>query len=146
MAENVTATVATQVGTKFDTGKPDMTDIPLEAMWAMGEAFSYGQKKYGKNNYRQGMKVSRQLAAAIRHIYQHLDGQTLDMESGVAHLGHALASLAMACYTIKNHPALDDRHETDIQKHEGMKAEVPMVSRFFGDGFITLDDGKKTLL
>ena len=104
-------------GRKDDTGKPDLTDIPKEAMWAMGAAFTYGQKKYQKNNFRKGMKVSRQLAAAIRHIYQHIDGETIDTESGAMHLGHALASIAMAVYTLKNHPELDDRDENDIKKH-----------------------------
>lgn len=119
MAENVTPIVAKiDAGTKFDQNKPDMTDIPLEAMWAMGQAFTYGQQKYGKNNYRQGMSASRQLAAAIRHIYQHLSGETIDPESGVPHLGCALASIAMACYTIKNHPSLDDRFEGDLKKYD----------------------------
>ncbi len=106
------------VGVKHDNSKPDMTDIPLEAMWEMGAAFTYGQKKYTKNNYRKGMLVSRQLAAAVRHIYQHLSGETKDPESGVSHLGHALASLAMACYTLKNHPQLDDRFEGDLAKEK----------------------------
>lgn len=105
-------------GIKHDQEKPDMTDIPMEAMWEMGKAFTYGQKKYGKNNYREGMNVSRQLAAAVRHIYQHLGGQSIDSESGVSHLGHALASLAMACYTLQNHPNLDDRFNKDKEKHE----------------------------
>lgn len=105
-------------GIKFDQDKPDMTDIPLEAMWAMGQAFSHGQKKYGKNNYRLGMAPSRQLAAAVRHIYQHLAGETLDPESGVSHLGHALASIAMACYTLANHPNLDDRHIPDKERYD----------------------------
>lgn len=103
-------------GKKDDSKKPDMTDIPLEAMWEMGAAFTYGQKKYGKNNYRKGMVPSRQLAAAVRHIYQHLSGQSIDPESGVTHLGHALASIAMACYTIKHHSNLDDRHPEDIER------------------------------
>lgn len=110
------------IGKKYDGDKPDLTDIPKEAMWEMGKAFSYGQKKYGKNNFRNGMLVSRQIAAAIRHIYQHLDGETLDPESGVTHLGHALASLAMACYTISNYKDLDNRFEKDIEKH--LKKEV----------------------
>lgn len=108
-------------GRKDDSQKPDLTDIPKEAMWEMGAAFTYGQKKYAKNNFRQGMKVSRQLAAAVRHIYQHLDGETLDSESGVMHLGHALASVAMAVYTLKNKPELDDRFDGDIIKHTRKK-------------------------
>lgn len=109
------------VGKKDDGGKPDMTDVPKEAMWAMGEAFLYGQKKYGKNNYRNGMMISRQLAAAIRHIYQHLDGETVDSESGALHLGHALASISMACYNLENNPEMDDRFQKDKDKWTNVK-------------------------
>ncbi len=106
-------------GKKNDQNKPDMTDIPKEAMWEMGKAFTYGQKKYGKNNYRYGMAVSRQLAAAIRHLYQHLDGETIDPETGeTTHLGHAMASIAMAIYNLKNNPHLDDRFSKDLEKHK----------------------------
>lgn len=107
-----------RVGIKNDEHKPDMTDIPMEAMWEMGAAFSHGAKKYHKNNYRNGMKVSRQLAAAIRHLYQHLGGINIDSESGVSHLGHAMASIAMAIYTLNNHPEMDDRHPADVAKHK----------------------------
>jgi hypothetical protein len=96
----------------------------MEAMFAMGEAFTYGQRKYQKNNYRHGMLISRQLAAAIRHIYQHLDGDTFDDESGAMHLGHAMASIAMAIYNLKNNKHLDDRFEKDILKHEKEKNET----------------------
>jgi hypothetical protein len=104
-------------GVKFDQNKPDLTDIPTEAMFEMGKAFTYGQKKYGKNNFRNGMLISRQLAAALRHIYQHLDGETVDPEAGSLHLGNAMASLAMAIYNLKNNPHLDDRFANDIKKH-----------------------------
>lgn len=106
------------VGVKFDNSKPDLTDIPMDAMWEMGKAFTYGQKKYGKNNYRNGMLVSRLLAAATRHIYQHLDGETIDPEAQSMHLGNAMASIAMAIYTLKNKPELDDRHPADKDKYE----------------------------
>ena len=108
-----------EVSVKADNDKPDLTDIPMEAMWEMGRAFTYGQRKYSKNNFKNsGMLVSRQLAAAIRHIYQHLDGETNDKESGAMHLGHALASIAMAVYNLKNHPEMDNRHKPDIEKHK----------------------------
>lgn len=105
-----------KVALKFDNTKPDLSDIPLEAMYTMGAAFTYGQKKYSKNNFRNGHKVSRCLAAAIRHIYQHLDGQTNDTESGELHLGHAMASLAMAIYSFKMYPENDDRFKPDLEK------------------------------
>lgn len=97
-------------GIKFDGDKPDMTLIPREAMLQMAEAFTHGAKKYGRHNFRGGLAISRQVAAALRHIYQFLDGENIDQESHCSHLGSALASLAMACYTLENKPKLDDRY------------------------------------
>lgn len=105
-------------GLKNDQEKPDLTDIPMDAMWEMGKAFTYGQKKYKKNNFRAGMLVSRQLAAAIRHIYQHLDGENFDKETKSMHLGNAMASIAMAIYNLKNNPSTDDRFIKDLEKYK----------------------------
>ena len=96
-------------GTKHDQEKPDMTLIPREAMLEMATAFTYGAKKYSRHNFRAGLSISRQLAASLRHIYQFLDGENIDQESGNTHLGSALASIAMACYTLQNKPEFDDR-------------------------------------
>ncbi len=109
------------VGVKNDQDKPNVAAIPKEAIWKMGLALGYGAKKYGNNNYRNGMLISRQLGAAVRHIYQFLDGEPQDLESGNCHLGHALASLAMACYTLENCPDMDDRFEGDLEKHKELK-------------------------
>ena len=103
MSEKVT-------GKKFDGDKPNLSLIPKEAMWMMGQAFSYGAKKYGEENHKSGLSIKRQLAAALRHIYQFLDGEDLDPESGLNHLGHALASVAMATYTYENNEEFDDRY------------------------------------
>jgi pterin-4a-carbinolamine dehydratase len=100
----------TMSGIKYDGAKPDMTHVPIEAMWAMGEAFTYGAKKYEADNFREGLAVRRQIAAALRHIYQFLDEGDTDKESGCKHLGSAMASIAMACYTVEHHPDLDDRY------------------------------------
>ena len=97
-------------GIKNDKGKPNYTHIPKHAMDAMGEAFNYGANKYSADNYREGMHVRRSIAAALRHIYQFLDEGDIDAESGCEHIGCALASLAMAAYTVKNRPEFDDRY------------------------------------
>ena len=108
-------------GIKFDQDKPNMSAIPKEAMWKMGQALAYGAKKYGNGNFRNGMDIDRQISAAVRHIYQFLDGESEDSESGVCHLGHALASLAMACYTLENCEGRDTRFKGDVEKHEKPK-------------------------
>jgi PHP family Zn ribbon phosphoesterase len=55
-------------GIKHDDSKPALQYIPKAAMFAMGDAFAHGAKKYGPFNYRGGLAVTRTLAAAVRHI------------------------------------------------------------------------------
>lgn len=96
-------------GLKHDQEKPPLAYIPKAALFAEGEAFKYGAKKYAPFNYRNGIVVTRTLSAAIRHIVQFLHGEDLDSESGVHHLGCARANLAMALDTLESHPEMDDR-------------------------------------
>ncbi len=113
MSEHDNGTGKIEVGIKHDQDKPDLTLIPKEALWEMGLALTYGGKKYGRYNYRAGLHITRQLAAAMRHLSQFIDGENLDSESGHSHLGHALASIAMATYTLQNKPEFDDRYKKD---------------------------------
>lgn len=102
------------LGLKYDDNKPPLAYIPKAALWAEGGAFAYGaKKKYEAWNYKNGIKVSRTLSAALRHIMQFLDGQDNDEESGVNHLGCARANLAMALDTLANHPEMDDRFKKE---------------------------------
>lgn len=105
---------------KFDQDKPNMTHVPKDAMFAMAKAFTYGASKYSDDNFREGMAVRRSIAAALRHIYQALDDGDIDQESGCEHLGSAMASLAMALYTIHNKPEFDDRYFKKNKKSDGL--------------------------
>lgn len=82
-------------GTKFDEGKVDLTLVPLIALESEARALMFGEKKYGRYNYTQGFESSRLTAAALRHIYAYINGADVDSESGLLHLGHARACLAM---------------------------------------------------
>jgi hypothetical protein len=99
------------LGVKFDDGvdKPPLAYIPKAALWAEGQAFAHGAKKYDPWNYKNGIAVSRTVSAALRHIAQFLEGEDCDQESGAHHLGSARANLAMALDTLANHAELDDR-------------------------------------
>lgn len=101
-----------KIGLKFDDNKlekPALAYIPKAALWAEGQAFAYGEQKYGSWNYKHGIKVSRTCAAAMRHIVQFLDGENIDKESKAHHLGAARANLAMALDALENRPEFDDR-------------------------------------
>ena len=96
-------------GVKYDSGKPRLSLIPKEALWGMAEAMTYGAKKYAADNYKHGLEYRRVADAALRHLTAWLDGEELDPESGLSHLDHALASLAMLKYLATNVPSCDDR-------------------------------------
>ncbi len=95
---------------KNDLGKPDLSLIPLPAMEALAYSLMYGEKKYSRNNFRAGFDTNRLVASSLRHIYQWQNGEDLDSESGVSHLGHALASLTMLVTNLAEGVATDGRY------------------------------------
>lgn len=96
-------------GTKHDQGKPRISLIPKDAIWGMGAALAYGEKKYGTNNFRNGIAFSRLADAAQRHLTAWMEGENQDPESKLSHLDHAMASLAMLKFMDVNRQDQDDR-------------------------------------
>jgi hypothetical protein len=82
-------------GLKYDSNKPDLSLVPRSVMDAIARALMYGEKKYSRGNYRLGMESHRLIAAAMRHITAWQWLEEIDPESGLCHLDHALASIAM---------------------------------------------------
>lgn len=106
-------------GMKRDEGKPDFTLISRELMVSLARVREFGSNKYEKNNWKKGFKVTRSLAASLRHIFAFLSGETLDPESGLSHLGHAVASIEHAIYDMEHHPENDDRSVTKASETSG---------------------------
>ncbi len=98
-----------QQGIKHDTGKPDFTYVSYELLEQIAVVREFGAKKYSRNNWKKGFKVTRSLAACLRHIFLFLNGETNDSESGLSHLGHAACCIEHAVFDMKNHPENDDR-------------------------------------
>lgn len=101
----------TNGGTKHDSGKPSISLIPKEALWGMATAFTYGSKKYGQHNFKEGIAYSRLADACYRHLSAFMNGENIDEESGNNHLYHALASLAMLTYMQEKKKEMDDRYK-----------------------------------
>nr|DAU76344.1 MAG TPA: hypothetical protein [Caudoviricetes sp.] len=76
--------------------KPSLSAVPPIAMFHLGKAMSDGMRKYGKMNYRE-KKVSSSIYydAALRHLMAWYDGEQIASDSGVHHLGHAMACMAI---------------------------------------------------
>lgn len=98
-------------GTKDDIGKNDLALIPPEALFAIGQVFTYGSKKYSPDNWRNGMSWRRMFSALLRHLFAWLMNNEFDEESGLPHLAHAGCCLMMLLtWTLtKSYANHDDR-------------------------------------
>jgi hypothetical protein len=96
-------------GVKYDDGKPDLSYVSLMLMEEVARVREFGAKKYSRNNWLKGFKYNRSIAAALRHIMAFKDGEDLDSESGLSHIGHAICCLEHLLNDFKNHKENDDR-------------------------------------
>ena len=100
--------------------KVPLSLVPPSAVIHCAEAFRNGAEKYGPYNWREkDVKASIYVDAALRHIYSWFDGEECAQDSGVHHLGHAMACLAI----------LIDAYETkglevDIPSEKGVAADL----------------------
>jgi hypothetical protein len=100
-------------GIKNDSGKPAITLIPTDAITGMAMALTFGAKKYGADNFRGGIAYRRLADAAMRHLLAFIEGEDNDKESGLPHLDHCLASIAMLKFMTVHKQDMDDRWKPD---------------------------------
>ena len=82
-------------GLKYDENKLRYDLIPPIAMRELAKILTYGCKKYTADSWQQVTPFeSRYTAALFRHIEAWRMGETLDPESGLHHLSHALCNVA----------------------------------------------------
>lgn len=120
-------------GRKFDQDpllKPKIGLVPLRAVWEIGKVMTFGAEKYDAHNWKGGIKYSRLIDAAMRHIIQFNEGEDLDPEgnggSGLHHLAHAGCCIMMLLEMTMDRPDLDDRYKgnrtlpwrTDIREED----------------------------
>jgi len=95
---------------KHDSAKPDLSLIPFIALKRLAEAMMVGAKKYKRFNYCQGMEVSRQVAAIMRHAALYNDGEDFDAD-GQHHLGSIMANCLMILRQEELGTLIDDRYK-----------------------------------
>lgn len=75
---------------------PNLSVIPSSALIHTGRAMQNGAEKYGPFNWREHpVRSGIYVDAAVRHLAAWQDGEEDAEDSGVHHLGHAMACLAI---------------------------------------------------
>lgn len=98
-----------KLGKRYNKGKPAVEQIPYEAEEELGKAFLYGEGKYGKHNWRDGLPYTQFIGCAKRHLGKFNKGIDLDDESNIHHVTLAAINLVMLIWMVQNRPDLDDR-------------------------------------
>lgn len=80
----------------------------LRAFAPAARVLDHGRKKYAEWNWAKGMPWSVPLGCAVRHCLALLDGEELDSESGLEHLGHLQANLLMLLVYRRTYPEGND--------------------------------------
>ena len=89
---------------------------PLWPIWfdEAVEVFVYGTHKYKMWNWLKGQPWSVPLASAIRHAKADLiDGDLIDNESGLSHVGHFTCNVIMLAQFSKSYKAGNDFPATE---------------------------------
>lgn len=90
--------------------KPPMHLIPNPALLHLAVVMGLGAKKYGAYNWREKtVSSSVYVRAALTHIQQWFDGESIDPESGASHLAHAMACCAILLDAMAVRNLNDDR-------------------------------------
>lgn len=74
-------------------GKPMLSLIPLKGQELEARALMFGMTKHGKDSWRSLTDKQLFLDAALRHLMKYANGDKIDDESGLSHLGHCRANL-----------------------------------------------------
>ena len=96
------------VAKRYNTGKLDWTLMPIDAMESELRVWSYGRKKYPRDDRDPNSNrilgnweklwgedtIPLSLACAMRHLTAMLKGEMVDQESGEYHAAHVRANMA----------------------------------------------------
>ncbi len=92
-------------GVKYDKTKPDYSLIPPSALDDMVKVLTFGAEKYSRHNWKKLDNLEdRYFAAAQRHLWAVMRGETHDPESGEHHYAHALCCIMylLEFYSLQN--------------------------------------------
>ncbi|WP_308219238.1 dATP/dGTP diphosphohydrolase domain-containing protein [Bartonella machadoae] len=110
---------------KADDGKARLDLIPPSTLIEIGKVLEFGAKKYGANNWRNGMDWSRFYGAALRHLFAWFGGETKDGESDLSHLAHAVCCLVFLMECEAKQIGHDDRLKSEVRNSKDKAIKAP---------------------
>ena len=82
----------------FSGGKSGVDQIPVEVLLEWCDVFTYGETKYGRDNWKSGTDWHEFYGSALRHMLKFWAGEDIDPESGRPHIVMAIWNLGAIRY------------------------------------------------
>lgn len=87
---------------KHDTGKLQLTLVPVQIIRDIAEVRAYGNRKYGDPENWRSVEPRRYMDALFRHMLAFVeDTGSLDEESGIPHYKHMACNMAFLCEMLR---------------------------------------------
>ena len=77
---------------RFNEGKPQWSLIHFKSLEPMIRVLEFGTLKYAPRNWQKSMPLDKILESMQRHLAALFDGEEVDSESGISHMGHIQAN------------------------------------------------------
>ena len=86
---------------RYNEGKVQWSLVDYKSLEPMVRVLEYGCRKYSKNNWKKGMPASQIIESMLRHTYKLLEGELVDPESGIEHVGHIQCNAMFLAYVLR---------------------------------------------
>lgn len=101
---------------RYNSGKPEVTQLDPRFILALADHFTQSSKKYGLFNYALGQEYRTPADSLARHLLRFLSGEDLDEDGKCNILG--IAANAMILWTSKQlkNKKLDNRYPWEYRQ------------------------------
>ena len=89
--------------------KSGVDQIPVDVLLEWGQVYTFGAKKYGRDNWRKGTDWHEFYGSVLRHLFAFWGGEDIDPESGQSHIVQGIWNLGTLRYYQLHDLGKDDR-------------------------------------
>jgi len=83
---------------RYNEGKPQWGLVHYKSLEPMIRVLEFGSKKYAPNNWMKKMDRTKILESTQRHLAALMDGEEIDPETGISHIGNLMCNAMFYSY------------------------------------------------
>jgi hypothetical protein len=83
---------------RHNQGKIQWSLVHFKSIEELPKVLEFGAKKYARDNWKKGLELKEILDSMQRHISSVIDGQEIDEESRLHHMGHIMCNAMFYMY------------------------------------------------